>query len=175
MRATEIAQLLPEVVRRSILPGAPLAALLAVMEAQHAPAEAAVASLPVALDPLVTPSRFVPMLAEWVDLGRLDRTSAGRLDPERLRLLVSLAAELAAARGTEPGLLQTLRIATGIRELRLENVGPFRSRVVVPASAAAQVALVTALVAQEKPAHQVVEVIVAPAPSTPTTDAGVGP
>ena len=168
MRTAQIALLLPEVMRRSVLPGSALAALLAVMEAQHAPAEAAVASLPGVLDPLVTPSRFVPMLADWVDVGRLDRTPAGRLDPERLRLLVCLAPQLAATRGTEQGLLQVLRIATGGADLRMGDGGPVRSRLVLPASAATQVALVRALVAQEKPAHQVVEVVVAPSPPAGT-------
>ena len=42
MRAAEIELLLPEVIRRTVVSGSPMAALVGVMEAMQAPAEAAV-------------------------------------------------------------------------------------------------------------------------------------
>ncbi len=160
MRAAEIELLLPEVLRRTVLPGSPMAALVGVMEAMHAPAEEALRGFPSVLDPLGTPDRFVGMLATWVDLARLDETPAGHLDRARMRVLVSLAADLAHWRGTPGGLMWIVSVATGVAGLRLEQKGPFAVRVVVPAAAAAQADLVREIAAQEKPAHLVVEVVV---------------
>lgn len=160
MRAAEIELLLPEVLRRTVVPDSPMAALVGVMEAMHAPAEAALREFPLALDPLTTPDRFVDMLATWVDLARLDETPAGRIDRARMRLLVSLAADLAHWRGTPGGLMWIVGLATGVDGLRLEQTGPFRVRIVVPAAASAQAGLVREIAAQEKPAHLVVDVVV---------------
>ena len=169
MRAPEIELLLPEVMRRTVLPDSPMAALVGVMEAMHAPAESALREFPLALDPLTTPDRFVDMLATWVDLARLDETSAGRLDRARMRLLVSLAADLSHWRGTPGGLMWILGLATGVEGLRLEQTGPFRVRIVVPAASAAQADLVRAIAAQEKPAHLVVDVVVDTTGQAPAT------
>lgn len=176
MRAAEIERLLPEVIRRTVVDGSPMAAMLAVMEAMHAPAEKVLAGLPTVFDPLRTPERFVSMLARWVDLERLDLTEGGRLEPERMRLLVAAAALLARRRGTWPGLLQVLEIATGHAGFTVEDTGPFRVLVTVPTSAAGQLALVRALVEQEKPAHLVADVRAAETeePSGPP-DAGPSP
>jgi phage tail-like protein len=160
MRAAEIELLLPEVLRRTVVPDSPMAALVGVMEAMHAPAEAAVRGFPSVLDPLTTPDVFVGMLATWVDLARLDETPAGHLDRARLRLLVSLSADLAQWRGTPGGLMWLVSLATGIAGLRLAPTGPFAVRIVVPAGAAAQADLVREIAAQEKPAHLVVDVVV---------------
>ena len=51
-------------------------------------------------------------------------------------------------------------LATGVDGLRLEQTGPFRVRIVVPAAASAQAGLVREIAAQEKPAHLVVDVVV---------------
>jgi phage tail-like protein len=160
MRAAEIELLLPEVLRRTVVPGSPMAGLVGVMEAMHAPAEAALRGFPAVLDPLTTPDPFVGMLATWVDLARLDETPAGHLDRARMRVLVSLAADLARWRGTPGGLMWIVSLATGAVGLRLEQTGPFAVRIVVPAAAAAQADLVREIAAQEKPAHLVVEVVV---------------
>ncbi len=160
MRAAEIELLLPEVMRRTVVEGSPMAAVVGVMEAMHVPAEAALRDFPSVLDPLATPDPFVDMLATWVDLARLDQTPAGRIDRARVRLLVSLSADLAHWRGTPGGLMWLLGLATGVEGLRLEPTGPFRVRVVVPATASAQAALVREIAAQEKPAHLVVDVVV---------------
>ncbi len=160
MRAAEIELLLPEVLRRTVVPDSPMAALVAVMEAMHAPAEATLRDFPSVLDPLTTPDRFVGLLATWVDLARLDETAAGHLDRARMRLLVSLSPELARWRGTPGGLMWLLGLATGVADLRLEPTGPFAVRIVVPAAAATQAGLVREIAAQEKPAHLVVDVVV---------------
>ena len=137
MRAAEIELLLPEVMRRTVVADSPMAALVGVMEAMHAPSEAALQEFPLALDPLTTPDRFVDMLATWVDLARLDETPAGRIDRARMRLLVSLAADLSHWRGTPGGLMWILGLATGVEGLNLDEAGPFRARITVPAAAAA--------------------------------------
>ena len=100
MRAAEIALLLPEVIRRTITPESPMAALLAVMEEMHSPVEDLLGDMPALFDPIRCPEQFLPVLARWVDLERLDLTPAGRIDSERMRLLVSLAATLGRGRGT---------------------------------------------------------------------------
>ena len=51
MRADHITLLLPEVYQRAVVPGSPLAALLDVMDAMHAPVEAALGGLPAVFDP----------------------------------------------------------------------------------------------------------------------------
>ena len=172
MRAAEIELLLPEVLRRTVVPGSPMSALVGVMESMHAPAEEALRGFPSVLDPRATPDRFVGMLATWVDLARLDATPAGRIDAARMRLLVSLAAELADWRGTPGGLMWLLTLATGVAGLQLESTGPFAVRIVVPPASAAQADLVREIAAQEKPAHLVVEVVVAAAGPPGTAAAG---
>lgn len=159
MRAADIALLLPQVYQRAALPGSPLAALLEVMAALHEPVEEVLRDLPGVLDPLTCPDRFVPMLAAWVDLDRLDRTGAGRLDSDRLRLLVHLAAELGRTRGTAPGLDAVVRAATGAPECRIVPDGPFRVRVALPGATPGQVELAREVIAQEKPAHLAVLVL----------------
>ncbi|HET7723989.1 MAG TPA: phage tail protein [Propionibacteriaceae bacterium] len=175
MRAADIELLLPEVLRRTVVPDSPMSALVGVMEAMHAPAEDALRGFPTVLDPLATPDRFVTMLAGWVDLARLDATPAGRIDAARMRLLVSLSAELSDWRGTPGGLMWLLTLATGVQGLHLDTTGPFAVRIVVPQESAAQADLVREIAAQEKPAHLVVEVVVATAaPAAPMTSPSSG-
>jgi phage tail-like protein len=174
MRAAEIELLLPEVLRRTVVPDSPMSALVAVMESMHAPAEEALRGFPSVLDPLTTPDRFVGMLATWLDLARLDETPAGRIDAARMRLVVSLASELSDRRGTPGGLMWLLTLATGVTGLQLESTGPFAVRIVVPHGSAAQADLVREIAAQEKPAHLVVKVVV-DVPSATTPAASPGP
>lgn len=158
MRAAEIALLLPDVYRRSAPPGSVLAGILAALEELHAPSEAALASFPEALDPLTTPDRFVPLLAAWVDLARLDAPGPGRpgVTTDRLRQLVHLAGVLGRARGTAEGLVEVVRVATGVAECRVVTTGPFAVRVELPGATPAQLDLARVVVEQEKPAHLVV-------------------
>ena len=180
MRQAEIERLLPSVIRRTVTPGSPLDALLAVMEAMHAPAEAALEGLGDTFHPYRCPDRFVPFLAAWVDLDRfLTDDGDGRrglptgLGP--LRELVAAAAHLARRRGTTGGLVEFLEIATGVRGFRVEEevrdatgaVRPFVVRLTVPAAAGEHRELVRRIVEAEKPAHVRCE-IVFPLPPPPT-------
>jgi phage tail-like protein len=167
MLTPQIELLLPEVLRRTCVPGTPMAALLAVMEAHHDPAEAILANLAEFFDPLQTPDRFVPMLARWVDLDRLN--SDGGIEVGRMRLLVSMAAVIARRRGTRAGLLQVLQIATGVAGIEVDEAvpdedgapRPFHIRVLLPAGADSMITVVETIVEQEKPAHITAEVAVA--------------
>ncbi len=177
MKRREIEGLLPWVIRRTASPGSPLAALLAVMEDLHAPAELVLDRLDVAFDPRRTPDELVPFLARWVDLERLLEDAAERLaaDPGRpllpsglgrLRELIAAAAGLSQQRGTGPGLLRFLTTATGCSGFRLEEQPPgldgrplpFHLRVVAPAEALPYQALVERIVALEKPAYVTFEI-----------------
>ena len=113
MRASEIELLLPDVMRRALAPGTPMTALLAVMEDLHAPSEAILDDLPAVVDPLRTPDRFVPMLARWVDLQRLNDAEGGGVEDARMRLLIAISARIGRRRGTARGLLEVLELATG--------------------------------------------------------------
>lgn len=173
MRAAEIALLLPEVLRRTVVPGSPMSAILAVMEDLHAPAEEVLAEVSTIVDPLRTPDRFVEMLAAWVDLQRWNASTAGRIETDRLRLLVAMSARVGSRRGTARGLLEVLTVATGIGGIRVDEAvpsmgpggapdglpRPFHFRVAVPPGGESQLALITELVEQEKPAHVTAEVI----------------
>lgn len=160
MRAAEIALLLPDVYRRSAPPGSVLAAVLDVMEQLHQPSEDVLSAFEEYLDPLVTPTPFVRLLATWVDLERLDAAAAGQpsLDVERMRLLVHLAAPLGGTRGTAEGLRLAVRAATGLPECRVLATGPFTVRVELPGATPAQLELARAVVHQERPAHILAEV-----------------
>jgi phage tail-like protein len=183
MRANEIALLLPEVRRRAIVPYTPLDALMAIMEAQHAGSEEVLADLPAVFDPLRTTDRFVPMLAQWVDLQRLNDADGGGIEVARMRLLVAMSARIGRRRGTLRGLLEVLTIATGVGGYLVDDGvstvlpngqpgprRPFHITITVPAEGAAMVDLVRAIVDQEKPAHLTADVIVAEAAQTDDGD-----
>ncbi|WP_194410454.1 phage tail protein [Microbacterium cremeum] len=126
MRADRIARLLPDVYRRAIVPGTPLAALVDVMAEQHAPVEQALADLPDYFDPQRAPDHFVPFLAHWVDLARWLDDASGEFDtgPGRLRQVVAGAAALSRRRGTARGLREALEWATGVAGVRVEETAP---------------------------------------------------
>lgn len=180
MNAAGIARLLPSIFQRALEDSArlerdpldsPLHSALAVMERFHAPCEAVLGDLDRYFDPRRAPDALVHFLARWVDLDRLcsasepgegDERGGAPCPPElgRLRGLIALAPRLAQRRGTRAGLLQMLEVATGVRGFRVEDVRgddgrvvPFRVRVVIPAAAAPQAALVRRIVEQEKPAY----------------------
>lgn len=174
MRAHEIALLLPEVMRRTVTPGSPMAALLAVIEEMHSPVEDLLGGMPALFDPVRCPEQFLPVLARWVDLERLDLTPAGRIDSERMRLLLSLAATLGRRRGTWAGLTCLLTSATGVVGFTLAEAGAYKLTLTVPPGAASQLPLIRELVAQEKPAHAVVDVVLGPAsPPAPVVPAAI--
>jgi phage tail-like protein len=178
MQADKIALLLPEVIRRAVVPGTPLAALLAVMEAQHHRSEAVLGDLPSVFDPLRTEDRFVPMLARWVDLQRLDEGGGG-IEVARMRVLVAMSARIGRRRGTRRGLLEVLSLATGLTGFALDDAvpsvlangqpgppQPFHVKITVPSEGADVMELVRAIVEQEKPAHLTAEVVLAEPPHT---------
>lgn len=172
MKQTEIERLLPGIFQRTILPGSPLYALLATMEAMHTPSEAALADLDAYFDPYRTPDAFVPFIAGWLDLERFLSQTPKKLDDEtaqtlfpsglgRLRELVASAAYLSKWRGTSRGLIRFLETATGItgfaitEEVTDENnhIRPFHIRVVGPEEAAVYQPLVERIIELEKPAY----------------------
>ena len=168
MDRAEIAHLLPEVFRRTATPGSPLAALLEVMEVQHAPSEDVLKQLDRFFDPYRAPAYFLPFLARWVDLGWLLEPQASG-GSERalssgvghLRELIASAMYLSRWKGTAQGLIGFLEAATGcsgfhIDEMPLGEDGrqrPFHMRVHVPEDAEPFRGLIRQIVDVEKPAY----------------------
>jgi phage tail-like protein len=171
MKQTEIASLLPGVFQRTLFPGHPLFAMLEVMEDLHAPAEQAFANLDLFFDPYRSPDRFVPFLADWVDLERLlvqspeERAVTGTAPlPSglgRLRDLIATAASLSRSRGTVRGLIRFLETATGVQGFQIdENVPgpdgqpkPFHMLIRAPAAAARFQIMIERIVEAEKPVY----------------------
>jgi phage tail-like protein len=169
MKQSEIEQLLPEILQRTVRSGGPLHALLAVMEDLHAPSETTLDELEKYVDPYRTPDRFVPYLARWVDLDRLLPESTEDTDGPphfpsglgRLRELVAVAAFLSKWRGTRRGLLAFLETATGIDGFQIreqapgthEEHRPYHLDIQVPPDAAAYRELIEQIVEMEKPAY----------------------
>ncbi len=173
MRRKEIEQLLPEVFQRTVRPGTPLAGILDVMEALHAPVEALLPQVDMFFNPRSTPDAFVPLLARWVALDGLiedysQREDARSIDREplptglgRLRELVAMSAHLAKHRGTAGGLRQFLEIATGaagslIEEQVPDQNGepkPFHIRVRAPVTLQPHQGLLQRIIELEKPAY----------------------
>lgn len=173
MKRAAIERLLPEVYRRTVREGGPLAALLGVMEGLHAPAERVLERVADVFSPHRAPDAFVPLLAGWLDLERIfdvpthDAVPAASLARPigtglgRLRELVASAAHLSQWRGTARGLLRFLEVATGVRGFAVDESvpgddgrpRPFHIRVRVPRAAAAHRALIERIVRAEKPAY----------------------
>jgi phage tail-like protein len=162
----DITTLLPRVVQRSITPGEPLDAFLAVMQDQHAATEQMIREIDHLARPWQSPEEFLPYLAGWLDLDgilTLDSTGAARLESgsAALRALIAAGAELARWRGTARGLVLFLESATGVREFAVEEsvLGfdgrplPFTIRVLVPVLAQPLLGLVERVVALAKPAY----------------------
>lgn len=174
MQATRIRKLLPENLRADLPPGNPRDAILALMEAAHAPAEQALAELDARFDPRRAPDAFVVLLAGWMALNPYlnvrDWQQGGRrgriaIDVGRLRELTAHAAELARLRGTPAAMLRFLELATGVGGFALDSeptgadgrTQPFHARVTAPAEARSQEQLVELIVQREKPAFATVE------------------
>lgn len=83
--------------------------LLLLFESIMAPVEHTVDSIASYFDPLVTPEHLLPWLASWLDLA---------LDPtwteDRRRELLKSAVELYRWQGTRRGLIEYIRIYTGV-------------------------------------------------------------
>ncbi len=173
MNRNEIAALLPEIIRRTLREGSPLAGVLDIMEALHAPSEAILSDLAAHFNPVTTSDRMVEYLAQWVDLSWvLDQASQDRSDwgnssepissgIGRLRELVAASASLAREQGTRDGIVRFLEIATGIKGFRIDEticdaqgwVIPFHVRIEAPAEAETHRRLIQRIIEMEKPAH----------------------
>jgi phage tail-like protein len=170
MKHSEVEQLLPEVMRRTAMPGSPLFALLEAIEGLHAPSEAVLAEIGRTFNAYQAPDALVPWLAQWVDMDRfLSDTPSGREEAlvhafpsglGRLRTLVAAAARLSKSRGTAQGLVDFLETATGLTGYRIEEevpdaqgrMRPFHIRVRAPASGVRYRTLIQQIVEAEKPA-----------------------
>lgn len=179
MKRAAIERLLPEVYRRTVREGGPLAALLGVMEGLHRPSEEALTDVPDVFSPYRAPDAFVPVLASWLDLeGLFDVPTSGDVPAAslrrpistglgRLRELVASAAHLSQWRGTSRGLLRFLEIATGMSGFAVEErvpgregrPKPFHVRVRMPKAAAAHRPLVERIIEHEKPAYVTYELL----------------
>jgi len=165
MKRAEIEQLLPGIFRRTIRESSPLGALLDVMDGLHAPSEEILAGIDTVFSAYRTPDRFVPLLAQWLDLARLfdehvdlaDPLSAGRPPISsglgRLRTLIAIAPQLSQWRGTKKGLLLFLQTATGMTGFRIDERQPFHLDVRAPTSAARHQPLIERILNLEKPAY----------------------
>ncbi|HWA89857.1 MAG TPA: phage tail protein [Rhizomicrobium sp.] len=170
MERHRILQFLPETYRSAAREGSALMAILAVMEAQHAPAEDVLARADEFIDPWRAPDDFAVMLASWLDLDRyLDWTSGrkGVGEPRyvpglgNLRALSAEAAQLMRWRGTRYALERFLAVATGLAGFRVtENppdekgaARPFHIHVQAPAAASRMSDLVRRVVDEERPAY----------------------
>src|SRR5262249_20661562 len=166
----QIKRLLPSVFQRTAPAGSPLSAILDVMEAMHAPSEAALENLPVTFAPYRTPDAFVAYLASWVDLEVLldiprgaKTAAAATLSTGlgRLRELTAAAITLSQWRGTRKGLELFLETATGMRGFEIEEkvMGadgkprPFHLRITARGQLVTHRALVERIIELEKPAY----------------------
>jgi hypothetical protein len=172
MRHSEIQRLLPEIFRRTIVPGTPLSALLEVMELLHERASRAIGRWDELLDPLLTDDDWVPFLGRWLDQERFfeagratDHCDSGVTQSNRLGRLRELAgagAQIAQWRGTARGLLLVLETVTGLpgqfmidEQVRGpgSDVLPFHICVRAPASVLSDRCLLDRIIQQEKPAY----------------------
>lgn len=173
MNQAALERLLPEIYRRTVRPGSPLAALLEVMEELHAPAEETLDRIDAVFDPLRTPDAFVPYLAGWLDLERLFDDPADEFTARdvirqpvstglgRLRELIGSAAYLSQWRGTLRGLRRFLEVATGERGFEIDERVPgrdglpipFHIRVRAPGAVRGHRGLLERIIHLEKPAY----------------------
>lgn len=170
MEQHRIARFLPETYRAAIVPGSPLAAILATMEELHAPAEAALARIDDFIDPHRAPDDFVLMLSSWLDLDRYLDWTGGRKGVGQaryaaglgnLRVLCAMAVHLMRWRGTRYALEQFLAVATGLSGFTVEEnppdakgaAQPFHILVHAPPTARRFSDLVRRIVEEERPAY----------------------
>jgi phage tail-like protein len=182
MRAERIARFLPETYRAANAPQSVLSALIGAMETLQQPSEDVLAEVDRYLDPARAPDAFVPMLASWLDLtpylewsGGQEGAGAPRFAPgvQRLRLLVTRAADLNARRGTRAALEDFLADATGLSGFTVEEnpadaagaAQPFHIRVHAPSDAVRYSELVARIVEGERPVYVTYEIVYAPNPA----------
>ena len=166
MRESDIVSLLPRVVRRSVMSGQPLDALLSTMSQLHEPIEQTLSDVGLLVRPWEAPEAMLPYLAGWLDVDELLSTAADgkqhlQSGSAQLRKLLVAAADLARWRGTVRGLLLFLETATGLTGFTIDErlldehgaVVPFTMRVSAPAAAEQLLPLVRRVIETAKPAH----------------------
>jgi phage tail-like protein len=159
-----IAELLPDVIRRTWLPGSPLDDILGAMAVLHQPIEDVVDAFDRYVDPYRCPERFIPYLATWVGLGWLaasDGTATPATGDGPLRHLVAEAEQLAKQRGTAVGLQRMLELGTGVPGFSVEAASdrPFHVVVSGPPAARAHRDLVRWIIRHEKPAFVTADLV----------------
>lgn len=174
MQHDQIARFLPETYQAAVQRDNPLGAVLGVMEALHAPAEARLDQLDALIDPLRSETAFVYMLADWLGLGDYIDWSGGRAGvgaPSfasglgQLRLLIAETAQLLRSRGSHPSLTRFLALATGVPGITVDDkpedgaaARNFHLIVRVPAEAARFGDLIRRIVDAERPAYTTYEI-----------------
>ena len=143
-----------------------MGAVLAIMEAMHAPVDRVLRSIDSYFDPFRAPDPFVLMQASWLGLDRYFDWSGGipgvgearyPAGTDQLRLLIAEFPLLVRSRGTNASLTRFLQVATGVpgfvvRDGDLPDEA-FHIIVDVPSEAAPLRDLVERIVAGERPAH----------------------
>jgi phage tail-like protein len=143
-----------------------MAAMLAIMEAMHAPVDRVLRTLDSYFAPFRAPDAFVLMQASWLGLDRYFDWSGGSpgvgearypAGTDQLRLLIAEFPELVRERGTHHALTRFLEVATGVRGFVVTDGtipdDAFHIVVDAPAEAAPLQDLVRRVVAGERPAH----------------------
>lgn len=168
MQRASIEQLLPSVFQLGAAPGSPLAAVLDVMEAMHAPDEALLGDIDASFDPYRADAKLLAFLARWVDLDRLLPPAAAPASGPvpfptghaRLRDLIATAAALSQQRGTRQGLQRFLETAIGVAGFEIDDDlpgRPFHIRVTAPAGCEPTRDLIERIIDMEKPAFATAE------------------
>lgn len=183
MDPAQIVRFLPENYRHAAArPDGVTAALLAAMDAMHAPVEAVIEGIDGYVSPWRAPDDFVLLQASWLGLDRYFDWSGGCPGAGRpsfaggignLRRLLGEAAELLRRRGRRDMLVRFLELATGCEGFAIEDgnpdgsAHPFHMTVRAPAQARPQRRLVSRIVAEERPAHATYDIVFAEPPPEP--------
>lgn len=114
---SRLLQYLPGVYRSDTF----LARFLLIFQSILDPIEREIDTTHLYLDPELTPARFLPWLASWLDV-----TLDPNLDESQQRTLIVRAVELARWKGTRRALREELQIRTGGRPLIVENFDGMR-------------------------------------------------
>ncbi len=158
MERDQVLRFLPDVIRRTVVPGTPALGLTDAMVSLLDPVDRRLLVLDAYFDPFRAPTALLPFLAGWVDLGWLplrERADGDGLPLERLRRLVALAPLFAKRRGTATGLETLLRVALDAPAIRVVDRPdrPFHLVVELPSVASADRRLAELIVRVEKPIH----------------------
>jgi len=164
----DLLSVLPEVFQVAVTPDGPMAALAAAAADMHAPIRDTLDGIDRVVDPYRCPDSLVSYLAWWVDLGWLTLPDPDTMPRPslaggnaRLRDLIASSADLSARRGTAGGLARFLHLATGTDGFRIvQGADDFHFQVMVPDAAADQLDMISRIVAQLKPAHLTVDILI---------------